>query len=913
MKRLSTIIMALVLALGLTQCKKEQPAANELQGETYTINLSVKGNNNAKVDVNTVTGAVDYATGDQIHVASGGKYVGTLTYNGTIFTGNIANAVEGEPLQFYFLGNVTPAEELTSGITESCSVVISDQTQHLPVISGAPSNENFYGEVSDYTAELLNKCALVKFNVTTVSEAATCLTGFNNKVTIDFGENTFSNSQEGNGVITLPAGNGEKWAILLPQAAMTGGNAYAAGDEYAGTFGAVPAIYTNGMFTVGVPVEVTTSTHNYLVDLSTLTGDYQAINGDTLTGTLAGNKYDITVAEGATVTLWNAQINPSGAYKDSPYEKGAGINCQNNATLLIEGTNIVRAWRENWPCIFIAPGKTLTIDGSGSLETKHPQNICAAIGARWNDPCGNIVINGGTITAQTGSGAAIGGGFSDGSSCGTITINGGTVNATASSGAAIGCGYSGNNCEGITITGGTVTATANYGAGIGGGYNNASPTTCGNITISGGNVTATSSGSYCAGIGTGYRSNCGDITISGGEVTASGKYVGVGCAYPGTSCGNISISNATVTATGRDGQAPGIGIYYFGTIGNITIYDNVVSVTATKGSSALNCIGKGRSDNNGVPTMGTITIGGTVYPDGATPNQTDGLTFVYPAPVPTEQIVDLSTITTDYTAVDGDILTGTLGTGVQISIADGATITLRSANINGNDNLSGTFHGLNCLGDATIILENNDNVVKANCGSEYGRAGIYVPRYKTLTFEAGNSSGFVVATGSGEAAGIGGYSNNHCGVIVINSGKVTGTAGTGVDGTFGDSYSAGIGSSAYKRCGGIIINGGQVIGTGYGNAAGIGTGGNGICRKEGDTDGSQPAITISNTLSNYVKAQKGSSATYFIGGGPSSKCGIVTVGGTTYEDGGGNRGISSSTSLSDDFTVSGNSLIYMPW
>lgn len=47
--------------------------------------------------------------------------------------------------------------------------------------------------------------------------------------------------------------------------------------------------------------------------------------------------------------------------------------------------------------------------------------------------------------------------------------------------------------------------------------------------------------------------------------------------------------------------------------------------------------------------------------------------------------IDLSMITSNYTAVDGDILTGTLGTGVQISIADGATVTLRSVNINGND------------------------------------------------------------------------------------------------------------------------------------------------------------------------------------------------------------------------------------
>ena len=261
MKRLSTIIMALVLALGLTQCKKDQPNPNVTEGETYTINLSVKGNSNAKVDVNTTTGTVDYTTGDQIHVASGGKYVGTLTYNGTVFTGNITNAVEGEPLQFYFLGNVTPAEELTSGVTESCSVVISDQTEHLPVISGAASVEIFEGNNSDYTAELLNKCALVKFNVTTASEAATCLKGFNNKVTIDFGQNSFTNSQEGEGIITLPAGNGEQWAILLPQAAMTGGEAYSANESHNGTFGAVPAIYANAMFTVGVPVEVNTVWH----------------------------------------------------------------------------------------------------------------------------------------------------------------------------------------------------------------------------------------------------------------------------------------------------------------------------------------------------------------------------------------------------------------------------------------------------------------------------------------------------------------------------------------------------------------------------------------------------------------------------------------------------------------------------
>ena len=143
MKRLSTIIMALVLALGLTQCKKNEQPTTENQGEAVSISLQVKSGNGSKVLVNPETGLVDYEVGDQIIVASAGKYVGTLTYNGTVFNGLIGNATEGQPLQFYFLGNVTPAETLSIGTTESVSVVISDQTEHLPVISAAPSVENF--------------------------------------------------------------------------------------------------------------------------------------------------------------------------------------------------------------------------------------------------------------------------------------------------------------------------------------------------------------------------------------------------------------------------------------------------------------------------------------------------------------------------------------------------------------------------------------------------------------------------------------------------------------------------------------------------------------------------------------------------------------------------------------------------
>lgn len=123
MKRISMILMAFVLVLTMTQCKKNEETD---QDKTVTITLDVKYNNGSKVDVNTITGTVNFETGDKVYVGSGGKYVGTLTHNGTNFTGNITNPTEGQPLQFFFLGNVTPAETLTADTTEECSVIISD-------------------------------------------------------------------------------------------------------------------------------------------------------------------------------------------------------------------------------------------------------------------------------------------------------------------------------------------------------------------------------------------------------------------------------------------------------------------------------------------------------------------------------------------------------------------------------------------------------------------------------------------------------------------------------------------------------------------------------------------------------------------------------------------------------------------
>ena len=277
MKRLGTIVTALLVLVALTQCKKEEQPTPANGSEAVTITLDLKSNGGSRVDVNTMTGEVTYQHGDVVYVASGGHYIGTLTYNGTNFTGGITDPIVGDPLHFYFLGNVAPAETLAAGITTTCSVVISDQTEHLPVIEYAPSIENYDSSATTYTAMLLNKCALVKFNVTTASEAATCITGMKNKVTVDFSENTLTPIQEGNGIITLPAGSGEKWAILLPQEAVEAGEdgtAYSEDGAFTGTRGAVPAITENGYQTFGIEVSVTTEVNPGEVPVGAICGKF---------------------------------------------------------------------------------------------------------------------------------------------------------------------------------------------------------------------------------------------------------------------------------------------------------------------------------------------------------------------------------------------------------------------------------------------------------------------------------------------------------------------------------------------------------------------------------------------------------------------------------------------------------------
>ena len=566
-RRVPTMVLAVALLLGMTNCKKKVETINSIPA-SEGIHITLSLGNGSKADVNPPH--VNFKGGDRLFVVSDGKYMGVVTANqdgdNIVFSGDLEpgkTPASGQPLYFYFLGNNGLLNEPVNGDVTGCTATIIDQTGYptLPVISMAPSNETYPTSDNHYTASLHNKASLMKFNVTTPSTSAICITGMNNKVIVNFaqaandGENNgFTYGQVDGGVIRLKGGSGtpaEKWAIVLPQSKLDEGDegsAYSTDFSYIGTRPDIHAIDVNQYYHEGADViTMAVNTHVWNGNLAALDGSEPegfatARNGVTIYGTLAVN-VKISIAAGATVTLDNASINAAGTWTTGNY---AGITCLGDATIILKdgSTNNVKGFHEDYPGIYVPSGSTLTIMGETS---------------------GTGALNASSNTNPSGSGAGIGGGWN--LACGNIVIQSGVINATGSTGAA-GIGSSNNGCGHITITGGTVTAQGGAsGAGIGSGFDEV--TGCGNITISGGIVTTTG-GDYSAGIGTGKQGRCGDITIE-----------------------------STVT-----------------------------SVTAIKGGGSYS-IGKGE---NGY--CGTVTIGGTDYGTGVTPNQSDGLTYIYPVPTP---------------------------------------------------------------------------------------------------------------------------------------------------------------------------------------------------------------------------------------------------------------------------------------
>ena len=356
-----------------------------------------------------------------------------------------------------------------------------------------------------------------------------------------------------------------------------------------------------------------------VVNLSTLTSDYEAHDGDVLTGNLA-SPYKVIIDDNATVTLSGVSI-----INDLTDKIGSSyIKCLGNAGIILaEGTtNEISSY--DCPGIWVGPeGTTTTIKGTGSIKVKVLWGYCPGIGGFEN--CGNIVIENGIIEAEghcfldanLDNYAGPGIGASPNYSCGDITIKGGKITAYGGDfGAGIGKGsvvFRETKCGTIKILGGEVNAFGGIGAaGIGGG-NNAD----GCVTLIDGGVVYAYGGDGGAGIGGGspkslvdpYGGNGGNITINGGTIVAKGgeEGAGIGGGEDGTG-GNIFIYGGDITAYGGDYGA-GIGGGNGARGGAIWITGGTVK--AYGGTDAAG-IGGGEDGDSG----SIVINGGDVYASG---------------------------------------------------------------------------------------------------------------------------------------------------------------------------------------------------------------------------------------------------------------------------------------------------------
>lgn len=580
MKNILRLIATVSSILTVFSCNKEidKPIDQPSEPETYTLSINASKMELTKgleLSGNALNAIWDGT--EEVYVFKNDAQVGVLTPDlstlvypekvSCTLTGPFTTVPEaGDVLTLKLTSNNYSGQDGTLDyIADYCDYAVA--TLHVTGVN------NGQIESTEGSANFENQQAIVKFTLKDKADDTTLLTP--TTLTVNDGTSDIATA-------TIPAatyttnGNGVLYVAIPPIADKT--------LTLTATVGAYDYVYTKdaATFVQGQYYTISVKMQRNVV-LSALSADFVALNGDILTGTSDGT-YGISIASGATVTLEDVDITGKGDESDG----FAGITCLGDATILLSGTNSVKGGANNYgtnqglaPGIFIPYEKTLTIDGKGSLDacsggSSSNKMMASGIGAGREDlNCGNIIIQGGSVTATGGRGSA-----------------------------GIGCCYRGGGGY-ITITGSAnVTATGgSNGAGIGTGEYGK----CGNITISTtGTVTATG-GQYGAGIGTGYNSYCEDfnILISKGTITATGGYYGAGI---GT------------------GNSSGIGN---NACGQIEITTGVTSVTATKGSSGVCSIGIGQNSAE----CYSVTIGGTVYWDGGFVDENDGQTYLTKSPL----------------------------------------------------------------------------------------------------------------------------------------------------------------------------------------------------------------------------------------------------------------------------------------
>ena len=234
MKKISIIMMALALVMGMSQCKKnEEPTSNN--NENRTLNVLIGNGNNSKL----YFGDADYMgnipvmwnSQDIVYVAAGGHVIGYLYCAGSAgdygnFSGNdntidVNDIPMNQYLQFFCLG-AQIQYNIQSGNPDQLVFSYADQSEDPAVVFWGTSEEKYAGVDGVYHCYDFHNCnALVKFALNTPSDESLTIQGVKNQMLIKF-DGTFEDDDTEGNIITWGMGNVRYATVPVNQTATDG-------------------------------------------------------------------------------------------------------------------------------------------------------------------------------------------------------------------------------------------------------------------------------------------------------------------------------------------------------------------------------------------------------------------------------------------------------------------------------------------------------------------------------------------------------------------------------------------------------------------------------------------------------------------------------------------------------------------
>jgi len=218
-------LCCIAMAAMMTACTTDSVDNPTPQGKTIHLKMKVSTGDDAATTrsvFHPATGMMEFSDGDEIYLASSGRYIGKLTMHNNLFEGDILEPTVGEFLYVFFLGNKNIGD-LYPGDTE-CMVKILDQSQGLPFLGYGMSFVPYTTPDETYIIMLTHQTGIVEVVFNTGTDETVTLSGMKTTALIDFSdpENPIT-TRNARGTITMFSYDDKhKYALLLPQEAMTG-------------------------------------------------------------------------------------------------------------------------------------------------------------------------------------------------------------------------------------------------------------------------------------------------------------------------------------------------------------------------------------------------------------------------------------------------------------------------------------------------------------------------------------------------------------------------------------------------------------------------------------------------------------------------------------------------------------------